>query len=145
MGFVNPTPVQERTIPFMLNETKDLVALAQTGTGKTAAFGLPILHLLDATKAKTQALVLSPTRELCIQISKDLKNYAAFMPDMHIVPVYGGEDIRVQLRQLDRTPQIIVATPGRLIDLLERGKVKLEDVAYLVLDEADEMLETIKE
>lgn len=140
LGFVNPTPVQERTIPFMLNETKDLVALAQTGTGKTAAFGLPILHLLDATKAKTQALVLSPTRELCIQISKDLKNYAAFMPDMHIVPVYGGEDIRVQLRQLDRTPQIIVATPGRLIDLLERGKVKLEDVAYLVLDEADEML-----
>ena len=140
MGFVNPTPVQERTIPFMLNETKDLVALAQTGTGKTAAFGLPILHLLDATQAKTQALVLSPTRELCIQISKDLKNYAAFMPDMHIVPVYGGEDIRVQLRQLDRTPQIIVATPGRLIDLVERGKVKLEDVAYLVLDEADEML-----
>ncbi len=140
LGFVNPTPVQERTIPFMLNETKDLVALAQTGTGKTAAFGLPILHLLDATQAKTQALVLSPTRELCIQISKDLKNYAAFMPDMHIVPVYGGEDIRVQLRQLDRTPQIIVATPGRLIDLVERGKVKLEDVAYLVLDEADEML-----
>lgn len=140
LGFVNPTPVQERTIPFMLNETKDLVALAQTGTGKTAAFGLPILHLLDATQAKTQALVLSPTRELCIQISKDLKNYAAFMPDMHIVPVYGGEDIRVQLRQLDRTPQIIVATPGRLIDLVERGKVKLEDVTYLVLDEADEML-----
>lgn len=140
LGFVNPTPVQERTIPFMLNETKDLVALAQTGTGKTAAFGLPILHLLDVTQAKTQALVLSPTRELCIQISKDLKNYAAFMPDVHIVPVYGGEDIRVQLRQLDRTPQIIVATPGRLIDLVERGKVKLDDVSYLVLDEADEML-----
>lgn len=140
LGFQAPTPVQEQAIPFMLNQTKDLVALAQTGTGKTAAFGLPILQLLDPIQNKTQALVLSPTRELCIQIAKDLKNYAANLPDIHIVPVYGGEDIRVQFRQLDHTPQIIVATPGRLIDLVERGKVKLDFVSCLVLDEADEML-----
>lgn len=140
LGFEYPTPVQEQAIPFMLNQTKDLVALAQTGTGKTAAFGLPILHLIQTNKYNTQALVLAPTRELCIQIAKDLKNYAANMPEMHIVPVYGGEDIRVQLRQLDKTPQIIVATPGRLIDLQKRAKVNLEYINYLVLDEADEML-----
>ncbi len=140
LGFENPTPVQERVIPFMLHEEKDLVALAQTGTGKTAAFGLPILNRLDADQRKTQMLVLSPTRELCIQISKDLKNFAADMPRIHIVPVYGGEDIRVQLRQLDTTPHIVVATPGRLIDLLNRGKINLTNIDYLVLDEADEML-----
>ena len=140
LGFETPTPVQERVIPFMLHEQKDLVALAQTGTGKTAAFGLPLLNMLDPGRRQTQALVLSPTRELCIQICKDLRNYAAGLPDIHIVPVYGGEDIRVQLRQLDRTPHIVVATPGRLIDLLQRGKVHLDAVEYLVLDEADEML-----
>ena len=140
LGFEYPTPVQEQAIPFMLHQSKDLVALAQTGTGKTAAFGLPILHLIENNQNTTQALVLAPTRELCIQIAKDLRNYAANMPEMHIVPVYGGEDIRVQLRQLDRTPQIIVATPGRLIDLVKRGKVNLENIEYLVLDEADEML-----
>ena len=140
LGFETPTPVQERVIPFMLHEQKDLVALAQTGTGKTAAFGLPLLNMLEPGRRQTQALVLSPTRELCIQICKDLRNYAAGLPDIHIVPVYGGEDIRVQLRQLDRTPHIVVATPGRLIDLLQRGKVHLDAVEYLVLDEADEML-----
>jgi ATP-dependent RNA helicase DeaD len=114
--------------------------LAQTGTGKTAAFGLPILNMIAIGKRKTQALMLAPTRELCIQIANDLKNYAKNLPDLRIVPVYGGEDIRVQLRQLDQTPQIIVATPGRLIDLIERGKVKLDDIDFLVLDEADEML-----
>ena len=140
LGYEQPMPVQEQTIPFMLEQTADLVALAQTGTGKTAAFGLPILNLIVAGKRKTQALVLAPTRELCIQIAKDLRNYAKNLPELRIIPVYGGEDIRVQIRQLDQTPQIIVATPGRLIDLIERKKVKLDDINFLVLDEADEML-----
>jgi ATP-dependent RNA helicase DeaD len=140
LGYEQPMPVQEQTIPFILTETADLVALAQTGTGKTAAFGLPILNMIAAGRKKTQALVLSPTRELCIQIAGDLRNYAKNLPDLRIVSVYGGEDIRVQLRQLDQTPQIIVATPGRLIDLIERKKIKLDDIDFLVLDEADEML-----
>ncbi|MCM1034018.1 MAG: DEAD/DEAH box helicase [Paludibacter sp.] len=144
LGFEEPTPVQSAAIPFMLHEERDLVALAQTGTGKTAAFGLPILQhiatLEDNTDSLTRALVLSPTRELCMQIAKDLRNYAQYMPQVRIVAVYGGEDIRKQLMQLDHTPQIIVATPGRLIDLLRRGKVSLENIHHLVLDEADEML-----
>ena len=139
LGFESPMPVQEKVIPFMLEKGTDLVALAQTGTGKTAAFGLPILNMIDPNRKQVQALVLAPTRELCIQISKDLKNFSKFLPT-RIVPVYGGEDIRTQLKQLDQAPQIIVATPGRLIDLIERGKVKLEAINYLVLDEADEML-----
>jgi len=140
LGYEQPMPVQEQTIPFIMTESADLVALAQTGTGKTAAFGLPILNMIDATKRKTQALVLSPTRELCVQITNDLKSYAKNLPELRAIAVYGGEDIRVQLRQLDQTPQIIVATPGRLIDLIERKKIKLEDIDFLVLDEADEML-----
>ena len=140
LGYESPMPVQEKTIPFMLEQTADLVALAQTGTGKTAAFGLPVLNLIDATRKQTQALVLSPTRELCIQIANDLKGYSKNMRGMRIVPVYGGEDIRTQLRQLDTAPQIIVATPGRLIDLIERGKVELGAIDFLILDEADEML-----
>lgn len=140
LGYENAMPIQERSIPFMMNETKDLVALAQTGTGKTAGFGLPILNLIEAERRETQALVLAPTRELCIQIANDLKNYSKYMKGIKVVPVYGGENIITQLRQLDVTPQIIVATPGRLIDLLERKKVKLETIDYLVLDEADEML-----
>lgn len=139
LGFEFPMPVQEKSIPFMLEKNADLVALAQTGTGKTAAFGLPILNMIDAGKQQTQALVLAPTRELCIQISNDLKNFAKYL-HTRIVPVYGGEDIRVQLKQLDQSPQVIVATPGRLIDLLERKKIKLENIQYLILDEADEML-----
>lgn len=139
LGFEFPMPVQEKVIPFMLENDADLVALAQTGTGKTAAFGLPILNMIDPYQKQVQALVLSPTRELCIQISNDLKNFSKFLKT-RVVPVYGGEDIRTQLKQLDSTPQIIVATPGRLIDLIERGKVKLENIRYLVLDEADEML-----
>lgn len=147
LGFVEPTPIQQATIPVMLNTDDDLVGLAQTGTGKTAAFGLPILqHLKDnsdfsarRTRA-TQALVLAPTRELCMQIAKDLGNYAKYLP-IKIVAVYGGEDIRKQLYQLDVTPEIIVATPGRLIDLVRRGKVQLSTIEYLVLDEADEMLD----
>ncbi|OIP84079.1 MAG: ATP-dependent RNA helicase [Porphyromonadaceae bacterium CG2_30_38_12] len=140
LGYESPMPVQEKTIPFMLEQTADLVALAQTGTGKTAAFGLPILNMIDPFKKQVQALVLSPTRELCIQIANDLKSYSKNMRGMRIVPVYGGEDIRTQLRQLDTPPQIIVATPGRLIDLIERGKIELGSIDFLVLDEADEML-----
>ncbi|MGC3979436.1 MAG: DEAD/DEAH box helicase [Paludibacteraceae bacterium] len=140
LGYAQPMPVQEQVIPFMLNEDSDLVALAQTGTGKTAAFGLPILNMVETEKHQIQALVLAPTRELCIQISNDLKNYAKQLSDIRIVPVYGGEDIRKQLKELDRTPHIVVATPGRLIDLTERGKIKLGNIDYLVLDEADEML-----
>jgi len=140
LGYENPMPVQEQVIPFMLEQSGDLVALAQTGTGKTAAFGLPLLTLIKPEEKKIQALILSPTRELCIQIAKDLKNYSRLQKGVKVVPVYGGESIMVQFRQLDIAPQILVATPGRLIDLIERGKVKLADVRYLVLDEADEML-----
>lgn len=148
LGFVEPTPIQQATVPVMLNTDDDLVGLAQTGTGKTAAFGLPILQHLKETNdfagnkrvRTTQALVLAPTRELCMQIAKDLGNYAKYLP-LKIVAVYGGEDIRKQLFQLDVTPEIIVATPGRLIDLVRRGKVQLSSVDYLVLDEADEMLD----
>lgn len=140
LGYENPMPIQEQVIPFMLSQNNDLVALAQTGTGKTAAFGLPILNMVNEESKKIQALVLSPTRELCIQIANDIKSYASKMREIKIVPVYGGESIISQFRQLDVQPHILVATPGRLIDLINRGKVKLEDVRYLVLDEADEML-----
>ena len=140
LGFVEPMPIQEQVIPYMLNENADLVGLAQTGTGKTAAFGLPILNMIDVNEKKIQALVLSPTRELCIQIANDLKHYAEFIPQIKVVPVYGGENIVTQFKELDVTPQILVATPGRLIDLIERKKVSLSEIKYLVLDEADEML-----
>ncbi|MCQ2192374.1 MAG: DEAD/DEAH box helicase [Paludibacteraceae bacterium] len=142
LGFTEAMPIQEKTIPFLLNqsETSDLVALAQTGTGKTAAFGLPTLHLTDETQHQIQTLVLSPTRELCIQIAKDLKNYSKYMDGMKVVAVYGGESIVNQFRQLDVQPQVLVATPGRLIDLLDRNKVDLSQMKTLILDEADEML-----
>lgn len=141
LGFTEPMPIQEKVTPFLLGEsTEDLVALAQTGTGKTAGFGLPLLQLIDSHVQKIQALILSPTRELCIQISNDLKKYSKYIKGMKIVPVYGGESIVTQFRQLDVPPQILVATPGRLIDLIERGKVDLSGISYLVLDEADEML-----
>ena len=140
LGFVEPMPIQEQVIPYMLNENADLVGLAQTGTGKTAAFGLPILNMIDVNEKKIQALVLSPTRELCIQIANDLKHYAEFIPQIKVVPVYGGENIVTQFKELDVTPQILVATPGRLIDLIERKKVSLSEIKFLVLDEADEML-----
>lgn len=139
LGYENAMPIQEKSIPFMMNETKDLIALAQTGTGKTAGFGLPILNLLQDAR-QTQALVLAPTRELCIQIANDLKGYSKYMKGVKVVPVYGGENIITQLRQLDTPPQILVATPGRLIDLIERRKVNLSNIDFLVLDEADEML-----
>lgn len=140
LGFEQPMPIQERTIPFIQNQDSDLVALAQTGTGKTAAFGLPILNMLDESARQTQALILSPTRELCIQISNELKNYSNHLKGMRVVAVYGGEDIRIQLKQLAVPPQIIVATPGRLMDLMKRKKVETADIRFLVLDEADVML-----
>ena len=140
LGFVSAMPIQEQAIPYIKGDTRDLVGLAQTGTGKTAAFGLPILDQIDTERKETQALIIAPTRELCVQISNDLKNYSKYLKGLRIVPVYGGENIITQLRQLDITPQIVVATPGRLIDLMNRKKVKVGAIRFLVLDEADEML-----
>jgi len=140
LGFETPTPVQGEVIPFLLKEKTDLVALAQTGTGKTGAFGLPILQRLDRTNPRTQALILCPTRELCMQIARDLESYAFNIPGITILPVYGGTDIRPQLHALDNGVQIIVATPGRLLDLIAGDKTDFNSVKHVVLDEADEML-----
>ena len=141
MGFVQPMPVQEEVIPHLLENGNDVIALAQTGTGKTAAFGIPLLQkVLGSPTPNTQALVLSPTRELCLQIADDLRDFSKFMDDIHIEAVYGGAAIEPQMRALKRGVQIIVATPGRLIDLMHRGLAHLEQVQNIVLDEADEML-----
>ncbi|MBP6392408.1 MAG: DEAD/DEAH box helicase, partial [Flavobacteriales bacterium] len=140
LGFHTPTPVQARAIPLLLTSEKDVVALAQTGTGKTAAFGLPILEFLDPADRTIQTLVLAPTRELCVQISKDLERFAAHMKGTRVVAVYGGASIRDQIRDIQRGAQIIVATPGRLLDLIGRDVLNLTTVDVVVLDEADEML-----
>jgi len=140
LGYVNPTPIQEKSIPVLLSGTKDMIGLAQTGTGKTAAFGLPLLHLVDSKSRVAQALVVCPTRELCMQIVTELENFKQFMTGMNIVAVYGGASIGMQIRDLKRGVQIVVATPGRLIDLIERKAIDLEEIKYVVLDEADEML-----
>ena len=140
LGFENPMPVQEQVIPELLGENRDLVALAQTGTGKTAAFGLPLLQLIESHRREPQALVLAPTRELCLQIAGDLADFAKYMPDVEVIPVYGGSSIESQIRALRGGAQIIVATPGRLIDLINRKVVSLAAVHTVVLDEADEML-----
>jgi ATP-dependent RNA helicase DeaD len=140
LGFKTPTPIQEKTIPVLLKGTKDLVGLAQTGTGKTAAFGLPLLQLVDAKEKFPQALVICPTRELCLQIVNEMGLFKKYVPGMHITAVYGGSSISMQIRELKRGTQIVVATPGRLIDLIERKAVNLEQIEYVVLDEADEML-----
>lgn len=140
MGFETPMPVQEKVIPVLLGGDHDLVALAQTGTGKTAAFGLPLIQRVDLCRNEPQALVLAPTRELCLQIAGDLADFSKYVPDLEILPVYGGSSIESQIRALRKGVQIIVATPGRLIDLINRGVVKLEHVHTVVLDEADEML-----
>ena len=140
LGFKEPTPIQQEVIPFMLENRADLVALAQTGTGKTGAFGLPLLEKIDPENRNTQALILCPTRELCIQIAYDLQSYAKKMDATRILALYGGTDIRPQLDGLDQGAQLIVATPGRLLDLLGTRKAKLNAVERLVLDEADEML-----
>ncbi|MBS1947797.1 MAG: DEAD/DEAH box helicase [Bacteroidetes bacterium] len=140
LGFENPTPIQEKAIPVLLSGTKDLVGLAQTGTGKTAAFGLPLLQLVQAADRFPQALVVCPTRELCMQIVSEVEQFKKFMPGMHVIAVYGGTSIGLQIRDLKRGIQIVVATPGRLIDLIERKAINLEQIKYVVLDEADEML-----
>jgi ATP-dependent RNA helicase DeaD len=140
LGFETPTPIQQKVIPHLLSQPSDIIGLAQTGTGKTAAFGLPLLHHTDVAQKHVQALVLSPTRELCMQIQEEFKKYGAHMRGLKTTAVYGGVPISGQLREVRANPQIIVATPGRLIDLLERKALSLEQVQYLVLDEADEML-----
>ena len=140
LGFENPMPIQEQTIPVLLERNTDFVGLAQTGTGKTAAFGLPLLQKIDPTQRCIQALILCPTRELCMQITKDLRNYAKYLPEILIVPVYGGASIELQFKDLAKKPQIIVATPGRLRDMIRRNKVDFSNVRTMILDEADEML-----
>ncbi len=140
LGFEHPMPVQEEVIPYLLGENNDVIALAQTGTGKTAAYGIPVLQKTDATIKTTQALILSPTRELCLQIADDLKSFGKNIDGLHIVAVYGGASITTQIHELRHGAQIIVATPGRLIDLMERKVVKLDNLRNIVLDEADEML-----
>jgi ATP-dependent RNA helicase DeaD len=140
LGFETPMPVQEEVIPYLLSIGNDVIGLAQTGTGKTAAYGIPLLQKIDSTKNETQALVLSPTRELCLQITDDLKDFSKYMNGIHIEAVYGGASIETQIRALRHGTHIIVATPGRLIDLMKRGVAKLDAVSNVVLDEADEML-----
>ncbi|MDQ3191593.1 MAG: DEAD/DEAH box helicase [Bacteroidota bacterium] len=141
LGFEKPSPIQEQAIPVLLEKDTDLVGLAQTGTGKTAAFGLPLLHKVDFTSRETQAIILCPTRELCVQITKDLGNFAKFIEGTNIVPVYGGASIDTQIRQISRGAQIIVATPGRMADMINRKKADLSNVKWVILDEADEMLD----
>ncbi len=150
LGYVEPMPVQEQVIPYLLGNNNDVVALAQTGTGKTAAYGLPLLQKISLSLSEVQqtkyedihvqALILSPTRELCLQITDDLKSYAKYIDNLHVLAVYGGASIETQIRQLKRGVQVIVATPGRLVDLMERGVAHLDQVENVVLDEADEML-----
>ena len=140
MGYENPMPVQEEVIPYLLGNGNDVVALAQTGTGKTAAFGLPLIQKIEVKKRVPQALILCPTRELCLQIAGDLNDYSKYIDGLKVLPVYGGSSIESQIRMLKAGVHIIVATPGRLIDLMERKVAKLETIADVVMDEADEML-----
>ena len=140
MGFEKPMPVQEKVIPHLLHEDGDVVALAQTGTGKTAAFGLPVIQRTDTSLRQPQALIISPTRELCLQIGGDLADFSKYTPGLSVLPVYGGSSIESQIRTLRKGVQIIVATPGRLLDLIKRGEMNLSGVHTVILDEADEML-----
>ena len=140
LGYENPMPIQEKVIPHLLNEDTDVVGLAQTGTGKTAAFGLPTLQRIDPEIHEPQALILDPTRELCLQTCSDLTAYAKYMPDVKVLPVYGGSNIETQIKALKKGVQVVVATPGRLIDLINRNVITLKYVRTVVLDEADEML-----
>ena len=140
LGFENPTEVQEKAIPLLLEKNTDLVALAQTGTGKTAAFGFPVIQKIDADNRNTQALILSPTRELCLQITNEIKNYSKYEKGINVVAVYGGASITDQAREIKRGAQIIVATPGRMQDMINRGLVNISQINYCILDEADEML-----
>ena len=140
MGFETPSEIQQKAIPTLLEDDTDMVALAQTGTGKTAAFGFPLLQLIDTDSNLTQGLILSPTRELCLQIASELKNYAKYLPKVNVVAVYGGASIEEQARSLKKGAQIIVATPGRMQDMIRRNFVDISHINYCVLDEADEML-----
>lgn len=140
MGFENPTPVQEKAIPVLLEGGRDMVALAQTGTGKTAAFGLPLIELIDETNRTTQALVIAPTRELCLQITSDLENFSKNVKSLNIVAIYGGASITDQIKKVKRGAHIVVATPGRLMDMMERKAVNISTIRFVILDEADEML-----
>ena len=140
LGFVAPMPVQEAVIPYLLGEGNDVIALAQTGTGKTAAYGIPVIQKIDPTNTATQAVILCPTRELCLQIAGDVKDFSRYVEGLSVVPVYGGANIESQIRALKRGAQIIVATPGRLLDHMQRGNITLKFVHTMVLDEADEML-----
>jgi len=140
LGFENPTEVQEKAIPLLLEKDTDLVALAQTGTGKTAAFGFPVIQKIDANNRNTQALILSPTRELCLQITNEIKNYSKYEKGINVVAIYGGASITDQARDIKRGAQIIVATPGRMQDMINRGLVNISQINYCILDEADEML-----
>lgn len=140
LGFEKPTPIQKQAIPVLITGTRDFIGLAQTGTGKTAAFGIPLLQLLDFTSKKVQALILAPTRELCVQIAKDIVNYSKNTQDVRVVAVYGGASIQGQISEIKRGAQIVVATPGRLLDLIGRHAVNISTIRFVVLDEADEML-----
>ncbi|HLU50914.1 MAG TPA: DEAD/DEAH box helicase [Flavobacteriaceae bacterium] len=140
MGFETPSEVQEKTIPILLEKDTDIISLAQTGTGKTAAFGFPLIQKIDSHNRQTQGLILSPTRELCLQITQELKNYSKYIPSIHTVAVYGGASITDQAREIKRGAQIVVATPGRIKDLISRNLVDISHIDYCVLDEADEML-----
>ena len=140
LGFENPTPVQEKTIPYILESETDLIALAQTGTGKTAAFGLPVIEKADVSNKNVQCLILSPTRELAIQIANDLTNYTKYIKGFNVIPVYGGASIDTQIRSLNKGGQIVVGTPGRVNDLIKRKKLRVNHIQWLILDEADEML-----
>src|SRR6478609_4050869 len=140
LGFEEPTTIQEKAIPVLLSGTKDFVGLAQTGTGKTAAFGLPLLQLISVEKKHPQSLVVCPTRELCMQIVNEIELFKKHIHGIHVVAVYGGTSIGTQIRDLKRGVQIVVATPGRLIDLIERKAINLDQIEYVILDEADEML-----
>ena len=140
LGFESPTEVQEKAIPLLLEKDTDMVALAQTGTGKTAAFGFPVIQKIDANNRNTQALILSPTRELCLQITNEIKNYSKYEKGINVVAVYGGASITEQARDIKRGAQIIVATPGRMQDMINRGLVNISQINFCILDEADEML-----
>jgi ATP-dependent RNA helicase DeaD len=140
LGFTQPTPIQEQAIPVLLTGNRDFMGLAQTGTGKTAAFGMPLLQLVNFESKKTQALILSPTRELCMQITRDIENFSKYIDGVKTVAVYGGASIQTQIAQIKRGVQIVVATPGRLLDLIDRRAIDISNINYVVLDEADEML-----
>ena len=140
LGFTSPTPVQQESIPLLIRENRDLIGLAQTGTGKTAAFGLPMIHKIDVNKKIVQGLVIAPTRELCVQISNDFKDYSTFVKGLSVATIYGGASMDKQSREIRSGAQIVVATPGRLMDMMKRKMIKINHVSYVVLDEADEML-----